>query len=359
MRFYLNLPLFVGYVLMATTSCLGMLQWAAARGGYAGLALFSEDRRWGARLGAGLTLGALLAYVVFAPEILTPGPAGTEVAEMFTGCALLALGVTLAGADLRLQRVRAWEPGNGERVPVGDISGTLLGPLTTPQGSAPAVVLMPDPTGFVAAPAGLVERLQQAGMAVLVLDAQGVSETADPYTRRALLGHLSTALVKLTEQPDIDPKRVGLLGLGLGGDAILRAVAFDHNTAAVMAVSPMESVRAPADTAPIPSPTTRGQTAVDQGLHWLHELSYLQAWRWRRRRPIFERAVVNLGRFRPDKEALMAPAAILLSNGEESVAHAWPGVEVLNVPSPRHFTLLKDETATQLVVDWLHEKLKF
>jgi dienelactone hydrolase len=350
MRFYLNFPLVAGYVLMATTACLGMLQLAGARGGYQGLSLFTGDREKGVRIGAGLTVGALLAYVIFAPEILTPGPAGTEVAEMFGLCALFTLGVTLVGAHLRLRRARARDSEPGATIHLGDLPATLYRPSASRDdpGSAasrlaPAVVLLPDPAGFVPTPAALVQAICDAGIAVLAVDAQGLAESDDPLSRRTLLGHLSTALVQLVGQPGIDKGRIGLVGLGLGGNAVLRAAAGDRNIKATLVVSPVGGESsAPELTRP--------------GLHWLRDLSYLQTWRWRRRWPALQRAAADLRAIVPHGTAMTAPIAVLQARGLETL----PGnveVERLEVQSQRTFSLANQDQARQLLVTWLQEKL--
>ncbi len=355
MRFYLDLPLVLGYVLMATTACLGMLQLAAARGGYAGLSLFTADREQGARVGAGLTVGALLAYVLFAPEILTPGPAGSEVAQMFALCALVALAVTLLGADRRLARTRGWQVSGGEPITLGDLPATLHPPLPAPPDRAPAVVLLPDPAGLVVAPQALVEAFCQAGIAVLALDARGVAASdAPPFgrvpgrsrLRQTLLGHLATALAGLARQPGIDAERVGLLGLGLGGDAALQAAVTDPQLRAALAVSPVGDA-------------TPGTGEAGPGLHWLHELSYLQVWRWRRRWPALRRAATDL---QPPGSPPVTPSvnlAVLQGNSTIlTMRKAQPEIEPLTVPGQRHFTLLQDTQARQLAVAWFQEKLE-
>ncbi len=348
MRFYLTFPLVAGYVLMATAACLGMLQWAAARGGYAGLALFSADRERGARIGAGLTVGALFFYILFAPEILTPGPAGAEVAEMFALCALGALLITLAGAAYRVEKERETEAstGQGETVMLGDLRATLYRPTPPPPdsqeaepGRAPAVVLLPDPTDFIVTPPALVEALNQAGLAVLALDARGMAQSDAPLSRRTLLIHTSTALVQLARREGIDEERVGLLGVGLGGDAVWQAAA-SAQVRAVLAVLPI----------------AHDAGAIAPGLHWLCELSYLQTWRWRRRWPALQRAAADLSAVELTRDDIEA-AVFQASDDILTMRKDQHGVERLSAPGRRHFTLLADAQARQLVADWFKNKL--
>ena len=352
MRFYLDLPLFVGYVLMGTTACLGMLQFAGARGDYAGLSLFTADRKRGAGIGAGLTAGALLAYVLFAPEILTPGPAGTEVAEMFALCALIALTITLLGADRRMKRARR---ANGraddeEKITLGNVPATFHRPTSASSADsdsdAPAVVLLPDPAGFVAAPATLADELCQAGVAVLALDARGVSKGEAPLSRQTLLSHLSAAVSQLAHQPGIDGERIGLVGLGLGGDAVFQAAAAAVQIKAVLAVSPVGGG---------PPPPSGGGS----GLHWLRELSYPQVWRIRRRWTAFQRAAAELDTGERKQGTFPATAAVIQgSDAPFTIQRGVRQIEQLPTPGERHFTLLDDERTRRLVVGWLQAKLK-
>jgi dienelactone hydrolase len=344
MRFYLNFPLVAGYVLMAVSACLGMLQFAAARGGYAGLALFSAERERGARIGAGLMVGALLAYVSFAPEILTPGPAGSEVAQMFALCTLFALGVTLAGAAYRIERERRSEiyPEQGEALMLGELPATLYRRTHPRPGDAPVVVLLPDPAGFVLAPGALIKALRRAGLAVLALDAQGVARGEAPLSRRALLIHLSTALVELGRHKGIDQERVGLLGLGLGGDAVWQAAASSRALAA-LAVSPV-------------SRTSSEPEVAGPGLHWLREMHYFQAWRWRRRWSTLRRAAADVEATQLAREGL-ATAVLHARDDILAIRMKSQGIVELTTPGWRHFTLLAEAQARQVVAGWFKDKL--
>lgn len=350
MRFYLDLPLVVGYVSMAVTACLGILQLAAARGGYSGLSLFTVEPRRGVRIGTGLTVGAVVLYALFAPEALTPGPAGTEVAGLFAFCALVALGITLAGADWRIRRARKRQTREGEPISLGGASATLYRPAPPLPGSpgaersgVPAIVLMPDPTGFVCAPLALIDSICQAGIAVLELDARYLADSDAPFARRTLLGYTSTALVNLDRLSGIDDRRIGLLGLGLGGDAVLCAATIDPGVKAAAAVSPVAS-----DTL----------TARGSGLDWLRELTIRQAWRWRRLSPRLKRAVADLGI--AESTVATAPDSVNVhKNGNAILTMRNPErfFEALPVPSDQCFTLLDDKHARHRLVVWFLDEL--
>lgn len=354
MRFYLDVPLVVGYVLMATTACFGMLQYAAARGGYSGLSLFVADRKQGKCIGAALTIGAVLAYVLFAPEILTPGPAGSEVAATFSICALVALLITLLGTDLRIRRVKSsWPTGDGERLLLDDLSATLYRPPPSPanpprrgMARAPAVLLLPDPSGLFATPRAVVEGLCKVGIAVLILDAKSLAKSGAPLSRKTILAHTSTALSHLERQPGIDGDRIGLLGLGLGSHVTLQVAASDAQIKGAIAVSPV-----------LLAPLKPGITKP--GLDWLHELSYRQVWRWRRRWPALQRTAVELGPSEQLKKGL--PAA---KNGRQendyimAIRRNARVVERLSVPGQQYFTLLENKQARRVIVQWFQDNLQ-
>lgn len=345
MRFYLNAPLVIGYALMATIACLGVFQFAAARGGYTGLALFTADQKRGQWLGLGMTVGALLAYVAFAPEILTPGPAGTEVAIMFAACALLALLITLAGADYRLKRAKSaiHTTEGGELVSVGDLVGALFQPPSVDGADTPpgALVVLPDPADLVAAPRELIGALRAADLAVFVLDTRA---TGDKLTPPLLLGHISTAVSQMAVRDDIDPTRVGLIGFGLGGDAAWQTAHADPQIKAALIIAPMGAL-ADADSAP-------------PGLPWLRELSYRQIWRWRQRRARLRQTAASLRT--PLADGTVVPVTLAWPSDDAPILTMRipePELRRLELPGTRLFAPLDNDDAIRQVVAWATENL--
>ncbi len=351
MHFYLDLPLVVGYVLMATSACLGMLQVAAARGGYRGLSLFTTDQKLGVRIGAGLTVVSVVVYVLFAPDIFTPGPAGSEVAAMFAVCALVALGLTLVGADLRLRRAEVRFNGDGEWVQAKSVSAilyrssaTLSNPPAAEMAQAPAVIMIPDPSGFCVTPWAIVEGLRDAGLAVLVLDTQRLAQSNTPPVHQTLLDHVSAAISEIGTQQNVDKDRIGLLGVGWGADLTLQAASNNGRVKEAMAVCPI-----------VLAPLKPGMTAP--GLDWLRDLSYRQVWRWRRRGPALiygaqEMALEQDWRLPTPIECEMENSYRILTTRKYS-----PVAEPLPVLSRKYFALLDDEPTRRLVVQWFQDRL--
>jgi len=351
MRFYLDVPLVAGYVLMATISCLGMLQLTAARGRYSGLSLFTSNYRIGERIGVALTVGAVFAYVLFAPEILTPGPAGTEVAEMFAICALGALGITLVGADLRMRRKANSVPG-GDPVEIDGLDatfyhrhGALASQVTAASQNAPAAILLKDPMDFVTTPAAVVDALCRSGISVLVLANCGKMPSGEPRSAVMLQERLSKSLDWLKEESGVDAGRIAFVGCGLGGDVVLWAAETDTRIAAALGISPTSE-----------APLVPGVTPA--GIEWLRELSYRQVWRWRRRWSDVQRTATALALNTPRHYGTSAARAVFVG-GELRTAliGAWNDAQILSAPIGRHFSLLADDQARAVAVDWLRREL--
>jgi undecaprenyl-diphosphatase len=100
-RAYIPWYLVGNYLAFAFVACLGALQVARAR-------------RDGTSCAIGITIliGAFLGFYAFAPELLTPGPAGGEMTFLFGGAALLAVVVTrlisrlMGGAQISVRPAR-------------------------------------------------------------------------------------------------------------------------------------------------------------------------------------------------------------------------------------------------------------
>ncbi len=95
MRAYVPLHLAVNYILFAFTAALGVLQAVAATSQDWQQACVALPTRPRAGMAVGLVLVAIAyaAFWFFAPDLLTPGPAGAELTALFGLSALLALGV--------------------------------------------------------------------------------------------------------------------------------------------------------------------------------------------------------------------------------------------------------------------------
>ncbi len=348
MRFYLDLPLLLGFLFLGITTSLGMLQFVAARRGYLGLSLFvhpSAGRR-GMWTGMGIIVGGVLLYRFFAPEIFTPGPAGTEVAELFALCALIALAITLTGASLRWEaqgdETGSDRPGpSGQPVRAGALQGLFYPARPQEQRTTepvPVICLLPDPGGYVRADHRLVERLTGAGFAVLRI---GTAEGPE-LDRLTLLGCVSTALEYVSRAAGrgdpLDPTRVGLLGLGLGGDVVLRAAVKEAAAAAVLAVAP------------------RLAEEEAMGLELLRAFTYRQAWRWRRRWKREREILQRLNAATALTELDSRPAAVLYAaNAPFLATEHLPADRSIAVPGADHRRFLRDEATLDAITAWFRQ----
>ncbi|RJL21733.1 alpha/beta hydrolase [Bailinhaonella thermotolerans] len=123
--------------------------------------------------------------------------------------------------------------GGARRVEFGAGEVTLVGDLRGPEGAGlPGLVLTGPFTGTRDQVTGLyAERLAAAGYVTLAFDHRNWGESGglprgheDPEGK---LADLRAATTWLREHPSVDPDRVGVVGICLGGGYALKAAAFD------------------------------------------------------------------------------------------------------------------------------------
>jgi hypothetical protein len=252
------------YAILVSLAALGGLEIAALRAGLAGLA-------WPVGLrykGLGYLLGGLLIALAFvggglAGLLIEPLPPLPSVAVLSFSMAL-TLVATIVGASLRLRGLRRSEaaPHQGKQVDLGPVQAFFYRPAG--DGPAPGLCLLPDPTAPRDNLGALIQALVKSGIAVLLLDWQSLNG-AD---RLMLQGLVAVGISHLARWPEIDPRRVGLLGVGVGGDLALRSAAIDPGVAAVLAVEPVLSAQRP----------WQGLEALST-LSWFEALRRIRRWR--------------------------------------------------------------------------------
>jgi uncharacterized protein len=121
-----------------------------------------------------------------------------------------------------------------ERVEFGSDGITLVGDLRAPPGSdrAPGLVFTGPFTGVRDQVTGLyAERLAAAGYATLAFDHRNFGESQGQPRRhedpQGKLADLRAAVSFLRARPEVDPERVGAVGICLGGGYALKFAAFD------------------------------------------------------------------------------------------------------------------------------------
>ncbi|MFY1637400.1 alpha/beta hydrolase family protein [Solwaraspora sp. WMMB335] len=180
---------------------------------------------------------------------------------------------------------------------------------------------------------------------------------------------LSAVVDAIVERPDVDPDRVAIYGVSLGGWAVLRAAATDHRLAAVVANSPVLDFHA-VTSAPPPTPPSGGQPAPSA-----EKLAYhLDLLRWTYGNGVENRQQwLDLIRdFRADHLVadIKCPVLALSSDGEPPSVH--PQVErfVETCPAPvtairftaadgadAHVQFNNVQLVTDTVYDWLDDTL--
>jgi hypothetical protein len=154
----------------------------------------------------------------------------------------LALAVHLVGAALRLswnQKRRRTTVSRGKPIALGPVQAIFYQP--TGRGPFPALCLLPDPTAPGDNLTHLAQALVESNIAVLVLDWRSL----DNPDRLTLQGLVAVGISHLTRWPETDAGRVGLAGVGLGGDLALRGAAADAGVATVLALEPVLANRRP------------------------------------------------------------------------------------------------------------------
>ena len=126
-----------------------------------------------------------------------------------------------------------------------------------PGAPAPAVLHVHGNAGNIASHDSFSRFLTDAGMHVLIFDYRryGRSDDTGPLRRAALVADTRAALDALFARPDVDPHRVGVLGVSLGGAFALEAAADDSRVRAVATLSAFSSWQGIAsDAAPLLGP---------------------------------------------------------------------------------------------------------
>src|SRR6266702_1823719 len=127
----------------------------------------------------------------------------------------------------------------GERVAIpyeggGTMYGILRKPWHTPK--PPVVILIPGLDSVKEALHNYGDDFLRRGMAVLAIDGPGQGEMEFEYAMRFDYEvPIKYAIDYLESRPDVDARRVGLMGVSLGGYYAVRAAAFEPRVKAVIA----------------------------------------------------------------------------------------------------------------------------
>jgi pimeloyl-ACP methyl ester carboxylesterase len=341
----------IGYVFFAFAYCAGLGFWqiVAARQGLRALSWVPRraNHRWGYLAGSALlALACVWFFGTRTEDIFCPGPASSEFL-FFLACALLAAMVT---SMLLSSLVGRLVPAREDAAVRGDArtedvratwwNGTLHLPVS--EGSPwPAVCLVPDTGSEVESLGSMAARLGRKKVSALVLD----MDSADTWQYPDVLASIPQALAYLERNDEVDAERLGLLGVGLGGDLAIRAAASDPQVRAVVAIAPLLS-----------------SFSLQPSLDLLREMSYLEAIRWRRRH--------NSGKVVAQLDALnympeFGDRPLLIVYGEEDrlsaewTATSFPrSVKINKVPGLGRAGLVRDPQVVSFTVSWLLRHLE-
>jgi len=341
------------YFFLAFLAILGVLQLVAARHKLIGLSLWrSRNPTPGYLLGAVLTAGGFVWFFATTPGIFIPGLAGSELAILFGAAGICALAFTLIASSAlhgfqRRERTDLKADGRLRREAVSwqQLRGTLYLPegIGGPRG---AICALSAPSEGVFSPYPVVAGLVEEGFIVLAIDWGPEKEIRYP----AMLGLLPGAVAYLTRRDEVNPERIGVLGVDLGGDLAIRSAGTDEQIAAVLALAPFLN-----------------QANTRPGLSILKEMSYLEALRWasfrKRGELVAELAAPDfMGKLdsRPlllvygDQDGIVPTERVRTALGEEMARG-----KLKSLPGEGHLSLPRSLAASALVARWFKENLDF
>jgi pimeloyl-ACP methyl ester carboxylesterase len=350
------------YFLLAFLSILGILQLVAARHKLIGLSLWgSRKPALGYLLGAVLTAGGFVWFFAATPEVFIPGLAGSELAVLFGAAGICALAFTLILSSAlhgfqhrERSELRAGGRLRHEAVSLQQLRGTLYlpedaAPLTEDAASLKgkpraAICVLPAPSEGTLSPYPIAANLVKEGFIVLAIDWGLEREIRYPE----VLGLLPSAVAYLMRRDEVNPERIGVLGIDLGGDLAIRSAGTDQQIAAVLALAPF-----------LDQANTRPWLSI------LKEMSYLETIRWssfrKRGNLVAELAVL-------DSISELSSRPLLLIYGDRDGvvpverAYTTLGEEMAqgrlkSLPGEGHLSLPHSSATSTWVAHWFKENL--
>ncbi len=342
---FISPHLAINYFLLAFITIVGALQFVAARHRLVGLTLIGSARKptWGYLLATILITVAFVWFFAFTPEVFIPGLAGSELAVLFGIAGLCALAFTLLASSIlhRVQHREKSAPRSDSRlrheaVSWQELRGTLYLPEDTNE-PRPAICALPAPSEETLSPHPVVADLVDEGFIVLTIDWGPEKEVRYP----AMLASLPSAVAYLTRRDEVNPERIGALGIDLGGDLAIRSAGTDQQIAAVLALAPFLS-----------------QANTQPGLSILKEMSYLEALRWasfrKRGKLVAELAALD------SISKLGSRPLLLIYGDQDSIIPAEEEMargRLKSLPGEGHLSLPGSPATSALVARWFKENL--
>ena len=128
-------------------------------------------------------------------------------------------------------------PAGVERVTVRATDGTPLAGWYTPSGNGATVIVLAGAGGTKSDTTGQASVLTRHGYGILALDARGSGESGGRGMLHGWSGDadLSAAVTYLESRPEVNPARIGVLGLSMGGEVAIGGAGADPRLKAVVA----------------------------------------------------------------------------------------------------------------------------
>jgi hypothetical protein len=365
---FISPHLAINYFLLAFATIVGALQFVAARHELIGLALIGSARKpiWSYLLSTVLIVGAFVWFFAATPEVFIPGLAGSELAVLFGAAGICALASTLILSSAlhgfqhrERSELKAVSRLRHEAVSLQQLRGTLYLPEDIDETSASpsamlrtgsveppraAICVLPAPSEGTLSPYPIVANLVREGFIVLAIDWTPEREIRYPE----VLGLLPSAVAYLTRRDEVNPERIGVLGIDLGGDLAIRSAGTDQQIAAVLALAPFLS-----------------QLNTKPGLSILKEMSYLEAIHWssfRKRGKL----VTDLAVLDSISELSSRPLLLIYGDRDGIVpverAYTTLGKEMAqgrlkSLPGEGHLSLPRSPATSSWVARWFKENL--
>jgi dienelactone hydrolase len=221
-----------------------------------------------AALAAGLLLLASGAWLLIRA---TPGwwrLAAIPLAFLVLQFVLLPLAGAAYGTHPPRTPLSATKPAGARGVSFGTLDGVTLEAWYTPSRNGAVIILLPGSGGDKGSTVAHAAILVEHGYGVLALDSRGTGESGGSGNAWGWHGtaDVAGAMAWLREQPEVDPGRIGALGLSMGGEVAVTAAASEAGLAAVVAEG--ISARVPADLAYLPDDVSGVIQRLDGEIMW-------------------------------------------------------------------------------------------
>jgi pimeloyl-ACP methyl ester carboxylesterase len=338
---FISPHLAINYFLLAFITIVGVLQFVAARHRLIGLTWIGSAKKpvWGYLLAIVLIVVAFVWFFVATwEEVFIPGLAGSELVLLFGAAGICAVAFTLFVSSILhgIQRqdrpeLKADAPLRHEAISWQQLRGTLYLPEDM-GGPRPAICALPAPSEGTLSPHPIVADLVEAGFIVLAIDWGPEKEIRYPN--------------------EVNPERIGVLGIGLGGDLAIRSAGTDQQIVAVLALAPFLI-----------------QANTRPGLSILKEMSYLEALRWARPLRLHRKRGELVAELAPlDSIGKLGDRPWLLIYGDQDditsvkMARVTLGGEMAqgrlkSLPGEGHLSLPRSPATSALVARWFKENL--